>query len=525
MAENYLITGYWGEPHVTSENDRGINAAIFGAGRFVLPVGEQFRAEYIGNNTVRIFDGKLIDNGAVAGIPAGEYIDLLIPEAGQGMSRNDLIIFQYSQDASTLIESGVFMVLPGEETSGEATDPALSQQDILTNEAALDQMALWRVPVSGSVISAPVQLFDVSRNMRNAGFFVAEATSDDGVAYSATVPGVNELYAGLEVTIIPNVASATTAPTLNVNGLGAKNIRLPVSTNTAMLAQPDTETYFVDGRPVKLMYDTKYIGKGAWVVVGKQLQSGNDIYGTVPVQKGGFVVDNNTTSEDKAEAIENLSKIGALCRKRELTTSDDLNNIKEDGVYYYATATATNGLKNAPFDAAAVIMVFGADNTTSQKIQIAFRYGEPGYFKSRSLLSGSWLAWKQYATTDYADSKVGMDLLWENASRTSTFAAETEILVDITAYNFLAVEVAYNEKEMNGTELCFVGMRKKNFGDTAATLTAHLITSTGSFNTVSRKLTIRSGRGGIDAGGGIAADGSANDKNAIPVKIYGIRGI
>ena len=161
MAANYLITGYWGEPHVTAENDRGINAAIFGAGRFVLPVGEQFKAEYIGNNTVRIYDGKLIDNGAFAGIPAGEYVDLLIPEAGQGMNRNDLIVFQYSQDGSTLIESGVFMVLSGTETSGEATDPELSQQDILTNEATLDQMALWRVPVSSTVISDPVQLFDV----------------------------------------------------------------------------------------------------------------------------------------------------------------------------------------------------------------------------------------------------------------------------------------------------------------------------------------------------------------------------
>ena len=86
---NYLITGYWGEPHVTAENDRGINAAIFGAGRYVLPVGEQFRAEYIGNNTVRMYDGKLTDNGAAAGIPAGRYVDLTISEAGQGMNRND----------------------------------------------------------------------------------------------------------------------------------------------------------------------------------------------------------------------------------------------------------------------------------------------------------------------------------------------------------------------------------------------------------------------------------------------------
>ena len=164
MAENYLITGYWGEPHVTPENDRGINAAIFGAGRFVLPVGEQFRAEYIGNNTVRIYDGKLVDNGAVAGIPAGEYVDLLIPVAGQDMKRNDLIIFRYSKDPSTLVEKGVFTVLSGKETSGTAVNPMVSQEDLLTNEATLDEMPLWRVSVSGAVISDPVKLFSVYEN-------------------------------------------------------------------------------------------------------------------------------------------------------------------------------------------------------------------------------------------------------------------------------------------------------------------------------------------------------------------------
>ena len=238
MADNYLITGYWGKPHVTSENDRGFNAAIFGAGRFVLPVGEQFRAEYIGNNTVRVYDGKLIDNGAVAGIPAGEYIDILIPEAGQGKNRNDIIIFQYSQDPSTLIESGVFMVLSGEEVSGTATDPVLSQQDLLSNEATLDQMALWRVPVSGTLISAPVQLFEVSKNIKNAGVSVVEATSGDGVEYSATVPGVTELYSGLEVIIIPQMESTSETITLDVNGLGAKHVRLPLSSNTTTLVMP-----------------------------------------------------------------------------------------------------------------------------------------------------------------------------------------------------------------------------------------------------------------------------------------------
>lgn len=160
MADNYLITGYWGEPHITPENDRGINAATFGKGRFILPVGEQLRAEYIGNNTVRLYDGKLIDNGAIAGIPAGEYVDLLIPETSQGMKRNDLIVFQYSKDNSTLIESGKFVVIQGTETSGTASDPELTQQDLLSGEATFDQMALYRVSVSGAKISEPESIFN-----------------------------------------------------------------------------------------------------------------------------------------------------------------------------------------------------------------------------------------------------------------------------------------------------------------------------------------------------------------------------
>lgn len=169
MANNYLITGYWGEPHVTAENDRGLNAATFGTGRFVLPVGNQFRAEYIGNNTIRIYDGKLMNNGAAGGIPAGEYVDVLISNAGQGKNRNDIIAFQYEQDASTLVERGTFVAVQGAETSGTASDPALTQEDLLAGDASFDQMALWRIPVSGATIAAPVKLFSVAKSIADLG--------------------------------------------------------------------------------------------------------------------------------------------------------------------------------------------------------------------------------------------------------------------------------------------------------------------------------------------------------------------
>lgn len=211
MANNYLITGYWGEPHVTSENDRGINAATFGAGRFVFPIGEQFNAEYIGNNTIRMYDGKLMNNGAAAGIPVGEYVDLLIAEAGQGMNRNDLIVFQYEQDASTLIERGTFVVIQGEETSGTPSDPALTHSDLLSGNATLDQMAMWRVSISGVIISAPVKLFEMYDKFAGVDEAIEDHTSDTNNPHNVTAAQVGAL---------PNTTTALKNPkALTINGV------------------------------------------------------------------------------------------------------------------------------------------------------------------------------------------------------------------------------------------------------------------------------------------------------------------
>lgn len=295
MDENYLITGYHGVPHVTAENDRGINAAIFGPGRFVLPTGQQFRAEYIGNNTIRLYDGKLMDNGAAAGIPAGRYIDLLIPEAGQGKKRNDLIVFQYSKDSTTLVESGSFVVIHGIEADGTAEDPALSQADLLTDAAAFDQMALWRIPVSATVISDPVQLFDVSYNIQNVGDparYVIQAESSDGVQYSATLDGVESIFPGLTITIILNKASATTAPKLNVNGWGAKTIRRRVSGYTALTIAGSSDDWLVANKPLSVTYN------GTFWLLDDVRPNANDLYGSVPVSSGGH--GGNTAEEARA---------------------------------------------------------------------------------------------------------------------------------------------------------------------------------------------------------------------------------
>lgn len=86
----------------------------------------------------------------------------------------------------------------------------------------------------------------------------------------------------------------------------------------------------------------------------------------------------------------------AFGRMRLLTSEDDCDNIKDDGVYWYSTASVP---KNAPFANAAIIEVYGADNDSSQKIQRGTRYGAGGYSATRALYSGSWCEWHHYALT------------------------------------------------------------------------------------------------------------------------------
>lgn len=123
------------------------------------------------------------------------------------------------------------------------------------------------------------------------GIPIAAASSADGEVYTATVKGVTSLYNGLIITIIPSVVSTSTTPTLNVNGLGDKMVRLPVSANNTLMVQPENEGYFAAGRPITLQYDATYLSnKGVWKVFGKQRPSGQDLYGEVPssnVSTGG----------------------------------------------------------------------------------------------------------------------------------------------------------------------------------------------------------------------------------------------
>lgn len=164
-----LVTGYWGQQHVTAEQDADLNAGIIGREPCILRVGENMRAEAVTANKVRIFDGIFVGYGRVCAIDEGAYEDVEIENGTAGLLRNDMIVIKYVKDEATGIEGASLAVLKGQ-TGSTATDPTPNTQDIRAG-AFESEMPLYRVRLNGLAIEA------VERNMRNAendkGFNIA----------------------------------------------------------------------------------------------------------------------------------------------------------------------------------------------------------------------------------------------------------------------------------------------------------------------------------------------------------------
>lgn len=78
---------------------------------------------------------------------------------------------------------------------------------------------------------------------------------------------------------------------------------------------------------------------------------------------------------------------------RRLTAEDDLNDITQNGIYYFSTEDLPS---NSFYQNASIVEVFGSASNTTQKIQRITRYGTPGQSSFRVLSAGNWLDWETY---------------------------------------------------------------------------------------------------------------------------------
>lgn len=133
-------------------------------------------------------------------------------------------------------------------------------------------------------------------------------TTGTGAAYAAIVDGITALTIGVKFTMVPHVTSTTMAPTLNVNSLGAKSIRMRLTSSTTATIQLTSASFLTANKPVNVTYDGTY-----WVIDDFAQPDVNSLYGTVPISKGG------TGATTAAKALANL---GAMPKAKSLTASE-----------------------------------------------------------------------------------------------------------------------------------------------------------------------------------------------------------
>lgn len=100
-------------------------------------------------------------------------------------------------------------------------------------------------------------------------------TAGSGSAYTATVSGLT-LVTGASFVVVPHTVSTTTAPTLNVNSLGAKTIRMRLSSSPGSTTALATSSFLTASKPVRMVYDGTY-----WVIDDFIRPDASDLYGSV----------------------------------------------------------------------------------------------------------------------------------------------------------------------------------------------------------------------------------------------------
>ena len=151
-----LVDGKAGIAHISSEDKAIIHQAKFSKSDVVFDWGDAFKCTMGSANKAVIDTGCASIQGLDWHITAAESVT--ISNGSQGMKRNDIICAHYHRDSKTGNENVKLTVLKGSPNATTAADPTIPSGKILSG--AVDAyMPLWRIPLDGITVGAPVRLF------------------------------------------------------------------------------------------------------------------------------------------------------------------------------------------------------------------------------------------------------------------------------------------------------------------------------------------------------------------------------
>ena len=199
-----IITGYTGEAHITSAQDRAGNQGIVGEGSYILNVGNKLAADVISANEIRIRDGVLSHQGCFGIIESGTYDSLTIANGAQGMLRHDLIVCRYTKNAGTNVEGLALVVIQGTASATNPADPTYNSGDIQAGDSPVD-FPLYRVNIDGITIDSVDQVASIAPSaekqaealsiLESRGFVHVDSFTISGTGYQVitdlTIPANN----------------------------------------------------------------------------------------------------------------------------------------------------------------------------------------------------------------------------------------------------------------------------------------------------------------------------------------------
>ena len=186
-----IVTGYRGEAHITSDQDRAGNQGAIGTGSYIMNVGQQLITETISATEIRIRDGALCHQGCIGVIAAGAYDVVEIANGSQGMLRKDLIVCRYTKDAETNVESLELVAIQGEPAASSPSVPSYNSGNIQAGDTPVD-MPLYQVNINGISIDSITKVASNVRTQAETDTLVGN-TSISGIGNGTLTGAVSTL--------------------------------------------------------------------------------------------------------------------------------------------------------------------------------------------------------------------------------------------------------------------------------------------------------------------------------------------
>lgn len=221
-----IITGYRGEPHVTSQQDRNTNIGIYGSGVLINgSVGSRLAATVVSSNEVEIADGMVICEGCTAEVAHGTTESLTIENGTQGQSRIDLIVARYTKNSGTGVEDMQLAVIKGTPAS---TDPAVPAHTVgsIANGDLLAEFPLYRVyieDISITDIDLVVDIITVTDSLITLKDVIGNTPM--GTTATTITGAVAELASRLDQPIFRTVGITSDDITILANGMTEASAR------------------------------------------------------------------------------------------------------------------------------------------------------------------------------------------------------------------------------------------------------------------------------------------------------------